>query len=149
MFMTAPISRPPADLHEELGGVDKVVEGVLLLEQLAVQVPGAAHFAAAADVRHAYHHAARQQHHALGLELGIKAQAVRAVAVEQHGRVAARRHALVKDQRNGHGRAVSRRGVEQLRAIVFGFVRRHLELLDDGEARRLQIAVESRLRRHH
>jgi hypothetical protein len=44
------IRRGIAFLHQEIGDVDEVGEGVLLVQQLAILVPAAAHFLAAADV---------------------------------------------------------------------------------------------------
>ncbi len=75
MLTTAPMSRPPAlppaaktffgsayfCPMQELGGVDEVGEGVLLLEQLAVLVPVAAELLPAADVGDGVDEAAVEQ----------------------------------------------------------------------------------------
>ena len=83
MLATAPISSPPAlppigedacrgaayfSRDQEVGDVDEVGEGVLLLEQLAVVVPGAAQLLAAADVRDGVDEAAVEQRDAARVE---------------------------------------------------------------------------------
>ena len=75
--------RGGACLDAELGGAgvlvgdevlchgDEVGEGVLLLQELAILVPGAAHVAAAADVRYRKYEAAVDQAQHVAVEAGI------------------------------------------------------------------------------
>ena len=100
MFVTAPISRPPALRsfdHQAIAGVhlfaikppgavDEVVKRVLLLHEHAVVMPGLAHLVATADVGDDVDHATVEQTEAIAVEAGRHAGTVRAIAVKEERR---------------------------------------------------------------
>jgi hypothetical protein len=87
----------PCDGHE-------VDEGVLLLQQLAVLIPGPTELTTAPDVRDREHHAAVQQREPCNGEARVFARLVGAVAVQQRGRRIG--HPGAMDDRDRHPRAV-------------------------------------------
>ena len=115
---TAPCRRPPAlsprDASREpstspcqpVRDGDVVVEGVLLVLQVAVEPPATAVLATAADVRVHEHHAAVEEARQRRVPLRLVDGLVGAVAVEQGRRGAVEGSVAVPDQGGGHRGAV-------------------------------------------
>ena len=112
-------------LHQETGDVDEVGEGVLLLQQLAVLVPAAAHFLAAADMGDGVDHAAVEQAQQGRAETRIARNAVAAVGVLQQRRRAVLPESLAINHRHRHLGAVARR-----RPQAFGDVVGRIEIAE-------------------
>ena len=100
----------------------KSVNVFFFFEQAAVFVPRLAEVHAAADVRDGVDEAAVEQAEAVRAERRIDADAVGAVAVEQHGRAAVAHEAFLVDQRNRDFDAVRRLGVDSLGLILLRIV---------------------------
>ena len=90
----------PAGLGQVPGAGDEVGERVLLVQQLAVGVPGPAHLAAAPDVRDRVDETAVEQGQHGDGEGRVAGELVAAVAVQQARRAAVARRALAADQRD-------------------------------------------------
>src|ERR1051325_8604971 len=103
------IGRRVAPVHERLRAGGEVVEHVLLGQELARLVPCVAVLAAAADVRHRVDAALLDPEHAAGLEIGLHADAVAAVAVEEERCLAVERHALPDQDAHWNTRAIAGR----------------------------------------
>ena len=69
---------------EVLGHSDEVGEGVLLLQELAILVPLAAHVAAAADVRNGVREAAVDQAQLVAVEPGVVRHLIRPIPAVNH-----------------------------------------------------------------
>lgn len=115
-----PLRLRAAGIDEMSCDVDEVGEGVPLLQLLAVVVPGAAHLAAAAHVRHDEDHAPVHEREPGDGEPGIEGGLVGAVAVQQGGRgpvadvlAAHHGHRYLRAVTGGHPEALGRvqRGV--------------------------------------
>ena len=126
-----PVRRGMAFLHQVVGDIDEVGEGVELVEQLAVLVPPAAQLLAAADVGDGIDHAAVEQADIGGAETRVHRNPVAAVGVLQQRRAAVLRCVAVADQ--GHrdpGPAVARRRPHPLGHVLRGVVAGHRLLLE-------------------
>jgi hypothetical protein len=125
MFVTAPISSPPAlapRITSRCGAVQPVdtrcsaqamksVKVFILRASLPASYQVAAQVAAAAHVREGHHHAAVQQAHARGGEVHVVGNAVGAVAREQQRLRARGAQVAPPHQRHRHLRAVRCRGL--------------------------------------
>ena len=96
---------------------DEIGEGIFLLQQAAGFMPRLAQVHAAADVRNGVDEAAVEQAQPVRTERRIDADAVRAVAVEQHRCAAVAHETFLVDQRNRDLDAVRRRRVDSLGLI--------------------------------
>src|ERR1035438_427370 len=90
------------------GAIDEIEEGVLLLHEHAVFAPLLAHFVAAANVGDGEGYAAVEQRQPRAGKRGRRAEAIRAIAVEQQRARAIAREALAIHDRNGNLDAVAR-----------------------------------------
>src|SRR5690606_41709897 len=107
-----------AGFDEEFRAIDEVREGVFLLQELAVFIPGAAELLPATDVGDRIHEPTVEQAQAGGAEGRVEAVAVRAVAVEQKRRGAVDGRLLSADERDRNASAVAGRGIHPLGHVV-------------------------------
>ena len=105
-------------LHEVFRAVDEVGEGVLLVHELPVFVPGAAVFLAAADMGERVDEAAIQQAEQAAAETGMGAAAVGAVGIEEERGAAVFHEPFAINERDGNLVAIPRGGVEALGEVV-------------------------------
>ncbi len=108
-----------------VGHVDEIGEGVFLVHQLAVVIPGAAHFLAAADMGDGDNEAAVHQRDEIRAEHRVGRCAIGAVGVLIERRCAVALEALAVDQRNRHLDTVARRGPDAFGGVVGGVVAGH------------------------
>mmetsp|Transcript_29657 Transcript_29657/g.53120 ORF Transcript_29657/g.53120 Transcript_29657/m.53120 type:complete len:297 (-) Transcript_29657:758-1648(-) len=108
---------------EVLGAGDEVGEGVLLLQKLSVLVPETAHFAATADVGHRKDEAAVDEGEAGGGEVGVVADLIGAVAVEQHRVATVQLHQILAVHQTDRHRRLVRRGGPQPERLVLGLLK--------------------------
>ena len=135
--------------REVLGGGDEVGERVLLVEELAVLVPGAAHLLAAADVGDRIDEAPVDQAQERRAERRIHAGAVGTVAIEQQ-RAAALLGTQVGpvDEGHRHPGAVPGGRPQPFAPVVGGIeASEHLVLLAQGLLARRRVVVEHGPRR--
>mmetsp|Transcript_8266 Transcript_8266/g.31079 ORF Transcript_8266/g.31079 Transcript_8266/m.31079 type:complete len:546 (-) Transcript_8266:902-2539(-) len=145
------VARGELQVHEVLCRGDEVEERVHLRQVLAHRlIPGAAHLAAAANVRDGVRNAAIKERKARCREGRIHAGAVAAVSVEMQ------RHGLplfilVLAVHDGHRNllAIVRGRLKHLGRIQRRVVVGHLFLLDQLQLARLGRVVEGRAGRHH
>ena len=111
------VRRGPLLVHQVLRHRDEVAEGVPLLQQLAVLVPGAAQVLSASRMGQRHHQSPVQQRDPVAGEGGIDGDAIGPIGGEQHGprRVAFQRKAV--DHRNGDAHAIGRGGEHPLGAV--------------------------------
>ena len=100
----------------------KSVKVFLLVEQMAVVVPGAAHLLPAADMRQGVDHAAIHQAGVHRRKAGVHRQAIAAVGVLQHRRLAVLHEALAVGERHRDAHAVARDHPDALGHVLAGIV---------------------------
>ena len=148
-----PRRRRPARARQVLGARDEVGEGVLLVQQLAVLVPAAAHLPAAADVRDRVAEAAVEQRQPADGEARVHRDLVAAVAVQQERRAAIAGSPLAAHQRDRDPGAVGGGRPLAVLLVVAGTVllpagqRQHRLALEQGELAGGHVAVVDRVRR--
>ena len=112
------------------GDIDKIVEGVLLVEQFSVVVPVATHFLSAADMRDGIHHAAIQQTDHTGIETRVHGQAIAAIGVLHQRGSAVFPEAIAVDQRYRHFHPIACFHPHTLGGVLAGVVADHRLLLE-------------------
>ena len=100
----------PLLIAQEIRGVNKVVERVLLVHQSTILIPILAHIRAAANVCGSNQEPAIHQTHRSGIELRIGREPVRAVTLNAHGMLAiAGIRVLTPRKRNRNSLAITAR----------------------------------------
>ena len=111
-------------------------------------MPRLAEIGSAADVRDGVDESAIEEAEAIGSERGIGADAVSAIAVEQHRRLPVLDQALLIDQRDRDLHAVRRGRVDALGLILGGIVAaEHFLLLFQLALTGVHVVIENRVRR--
>ncbi len=123
------------------GDIDKVIEGVFLVQQLAIVVPLAPHFLAAADVRDGIHHTAVQQADRRQIECRVHRHAVTAVRILKQRCAAVLLEALFVHQRHRHLDPVARGHPHAFGHVFAGVVADHRLLLEQPALAGLRIEL--------